>query len=58
MLPVGPWTDAETCIRFDVPLMDAVTESVAVTVWLPGEFSVTCKIPVPLESAEFPGSPA
>jgi hypothetical protein len=35
--------EAVTAIAFEVPLMDGVTVSVAVTVWLPGVSSVTRK---------------
>ena len=34
---------AVTRIALEVPLMDGVTVSVAVTVWLPGVSKVTCK---------------
>ena len=42
----------------DVPLIVAVTVSVAVTVWLPAVFRVTWNTPVPLESVEFAGNTA
>jgi hypothetical protein len=47
-----------TPIAFDVPVIVAVTVSVAVTVWLPTVLNVTEKIPVPLVSVVFAGSTA
>ena len=45
-------------IEFDVPVIEAVTVSVAVIVWLPTVFNVAEKVPVPLVSVEFAGSTA
>jgi len=42
---------AVTAIKFEVPVMECVTVSVAVTVWVPGVSSVTGKLPDPLASA-------
>jgi len=41
-----------------VPVIEAVTVSVAVMVWLPPVFSVAEKVAVPFVSAEFAGSTA
>jgi hypothetical protein len=45
-----------TVIALEVPVIEEVTVSVAVTVWLPSVFKVTWNTPVPLESVEFGGS--
>lgn len=47
-----------TVIALEVPVMDAVTVSVAVVVWLPTVFKVTEKVPVPFVRVEFPGRDA
>ena len=47
-----------TVIPDCVPVIVAVTVSVAVIVWLPAVFSVAEKVPVPLVSVEFAGSVA
>ena len=49
---------ALTRIDFVEPVIEAVTVSVAVTVWLPVVFSVAEKVPVPFVSAEFAGRTA
>ena len=41
-----------------LPVIELVTVSVAVIVWLPPVFSVTLKVPVPLVSVEFAGRTA
>ena len=41
-----------------MPVTLAVTESLAVTVWVPADFSVAEKVPTPLVKVEFPGSVA
>jgi len=60
MLPVAvkPWPGAETWIEFEVPVIEAVTVSVAVIVWLPRVFSVTEKVPNPFVKVESAGSAA
>jgi hypothetical protein len=40
-------------IEFDIPVIEAVTVSVAVIVWLPTVFSVAEKLPIPFVSIEF-----
>ena len=47
-----------TMIEFEVPVIEAVTESVAVIVSLGPVFSVALKIPVPFVNDEFPGKTA
>ena len=47
-----------TSIGFEVPLIDAVTVSVAVMVWVPMLRSVAENTHIPLVSVEFPGSTA
>ncbi len=49
---------ALTLIEFELPVMEAVTESVAVMVWLPAVFSVAEKVAVPFVSVELAGSTA
>jgi len=49
---------ALTAIVLLVPVMDAVTVSVAVRVWLPAVLRVALKVPTPLVSVELPGSVA
>ena len=44
-------------MALDTPVREAVTVSVAVTVWLPAVFRVTGKVPVPLVEVESPGVP-
>jgi hypothetical protein len=48
----------KTPIAFEVPVIETVTVSVAVIVWLPTVFSVAEKVPVPLASVELAGSTA
>ena len=45
----------DTTMLAEVPVIADVTESVAVTVWLPAVFRVTEKVPTPLVSVEFAG---
>jgi hypothetical protein len=47
-----------TTIGLEVPLIDAVTVSVAVMVWYPVVRSVAENTPIPFVSFEFPGSTA
>jgi hypothetical protein len=47
-----------TVIPAEVPVMEEVTVSVAVMVWLPAVFSVTENTPTPLVNVEFAGSVA
>jgi hypothetical protein len=49
---------ALTAIVLDVPAIDAVTISVAVTVWLPAVFKVAENVPAPLVNTEFAGNTA
>ena len=49
---------AFTLIEADVPVMDAVIVSVAVTVCVPAVFSVSLNVSVPFVSVEFAGSTA
>ena len=49
---------AVTRIEADVPVMDAVIVSVAVTVCVPAVFSVSLNVSVPFVSVEFAGSTA
>ena len=49
---------APTLMVFEVPVIDDVTVSVAVIVWLPVVFRVAENVPVPLDSVEFAGSTA
>lgn len=60
ILPVGvkPDAGARTSIDGEVPVMEAVTVSVAVMLWLPLVLSVTEKVPTPFVSVEFAGSKA
>ena len=51
-------TPDPTVIALDVPVIEEVAVSVAVTVWLPGVFSVTAKFPDPFVNVEFAGSTA
>ena len=44
-----------TAIALEIPVIEEVTVSVAVTVWLPRVFKVTRNTPVPLERVEFAG---
>jgi hypothetical protein len=46
---------ALTTIAFDVPVIEEVTVSVAVTVRLPAVFSVALNVPVPFVSVLFAG---
>ena len=45
-------------MEVELPVMEAVTVSVAVIVWLPTAFSVIEKVPVPFVSVEFAGRTA
>ena len=47
-----------TEIEPEVPVIEAVSMSVAVMVWCPSVFSVAKKSPVPLDRVEFAGSDA
>lgn len=47
-----------TVMELDVPVMDEVTVSVAVTVCVPSVFSVTENVPTPFVNVEFPGNVA
>jgi hypothetical protein len=49
---------AAALIFFEVPVIEAVTVSVAVIVWPPVVLSVAEKVPVPFVSVEFAGSTA
>ena len=49
---------AETLTVFDVPVIEDVTVSVAVTVWLPAVFRVALNVPVPPASVAFAGNTA
>ena len=49
---------AITVIGFDVPVIDALTVSVAVIVGFPAVLSVAENVPVPFVSVEFDGSTA
>lgn len=60
---VGAVTDkwmatSVTVIGFEVPVIDAIDESVALTVWLPMVMRVTEKVPVPLVNVVAEGSTA
>ena len=48
--------NAVTSMRFDVPVIELFTVSVAVMVWLPVVVSVAAKVPVPFVKVELPGS--
>ena len=48
---VGPGL---TVMLFDVPVMEEVTVSVAVMVWVPACLFATLKVPAPLMSVESP----
>jgi hypothetical protein len=48
----------KTPIEFEVPVIDAVTVSVAVIVWLPVVFRVAEKDPAPFARVELGGSRA
>ena len=48
----------KTGIAFEVPVIEAVTVSVAVMVWVPAEFSVAEKLPAPWVSVELAGRTA
>jgi hypothetical protein len=50
--------DAESLIELEVPVIEGVTVSVAVMVWLPLVFSVAEKFPVPFVRVEFAGNVA
>ena len=56
MLPVD--TNLATSIEFELPVMEVVTVSVALMVWLPTVFSVAEKLPVPFVSIESGGKTA
>jgi len=47
-----------TFIALDGPVIEGVTVSVAVMVWLPAVFSVAEKVPVPLVNVAFAGKVA
>ena len=47
-----------TTMAAELPVIDAVTVSVAVIDWLPAVFSVTATVPVPLVSVASDGSTA
>jgi hypothetical protein len=47
-----------TLIEFEVPFIEALTASVAVTVSVPTVFNVTEKVPAPPVNIEFPGNKA
>src|SRR5208282_5725647 len=49
---------AKTVIAFEVPVIEAVTVSLAVMVWLPRVFSVAKRFPTPFVSFELAGSTA
>ena len=49
---------ADTAIEFDVPVIEEVTVSVAVMVWLPAVFSVAENVPTPLVKVESAGNTA
>jgi hypothetical protein len=61
-VPFGGWpeviasTPTVTLIEFEVPLIEAVTVSVAVIVWPPTVFNVAENFPVPFASVELAGS--
>jgi hypothetical protein len=55
-IAVGP--TLVTVIVPDVPVIAAVTVSVAVTVCAPAEFNTAGKVPTPFSSAEFAGNTA
>jgi hypothetical protein len=48
----------KTSIEFEVPVIEAVTVSVAVINWRPTVFSVAEKVPIPFVSNELAGSTA
>jgi hypothetical protein len=50
--------EALTLIELDMPVIDAVAVSLAVTVWLPAVFNVTENVPVPFVSFESAGNAA
>jgi hypothetical protein len=60
MLPVGvnPEAGSGMWIDVEVPVIEAVAVSVAVTVWVPAVFNVPEKVPVPFVKLEFAGSTA
>ena len=45
-------------IALEVPVIEAVTVSVAKTIWEPALFRVALKLPVPFVNLEFPGREA
>jgi hypothetical protein len=45
-------------IELEVPVIEAVTVSIAVMDWAPALFSVAEKVPIPLVSIELAGSTA
>jgi hypothetical protein len=47
-----------TLIEFELPVIEALTVSVAITVWVPTVFNVTEKVPAPPVNIEFPGNEA
>ena len=49
---------ALTVTLLDVPVIEELSVSVAVMVWVPAVFSVAAKVPVPLVRVEFAGSTA
>jgi hypothetical protein len=58
MVSIGPGPTPVTVTVPDVPAIDAVTVSVAVTVCAPAVFKVTENVPTPFVSIEFAGSTA
>ena len=55
---IASWPGADRLMTFEVPVIEALTVSVAVMVWLPTVFNVAEKVPVPLVSVELAGSAA
>lgn len=58
MVSIGPGPAPVTVTVPDVPVIDAVTVSVAVIVCAPAVFNVTENMPTPLVSVEFAGNTA
>jgi hypothetical protein len=54
----GGASGGATVSEFEVPVMAALTVSVAVMVWLPAVPKVSLKVPVPLVSVMLDGSTA
>jgi hypothetical protein len=52
------WIPADVVIEFEMPVIEAVTVSVAVMVWAAAVFNVAEKVSVPFVSVELAGSTA